>query len=63
MHNEEPSGLRHTRESGYPDPSFTWIPFFNGMTDSVRHLDSRVRGNDESRRGACSGNANHFHAL
>ena len=27
------------------------------------NLDSRVRGNDESRRGACSGNANHFHAL
>ncbi len=49
MHNKEPAGLRHTRESGYPDPSSTWIPFFNGMTDSVRHLDSRVRGNDELR--------------
>ncbi len=36
----------------------TWIPsriavrdkLFNGMTDCVRHLDSRVRGNDESSR-------------
>jgi len=26
------------------------------------NLDSRVRGNDESRSGACSGNANYFHA-
>ena len=43
--------FRHTRESGYPDPSSTWIPFFNGMTDSVHHLDSRLRGNDDSSRG------------
>ncbi len=27
----------------------TWIPAFAGMTDFVRHLDSRVRGNDELR--------------
>jgi len=71
MHNKEPAGPRHTRESGYPDPSSAWIPFFNGMTDAVRHLDSRpsallrtgVLGNDESRREACSGNGNHIHAL
>jgi hypothetical protein len=43
-------GFRHTRESGYPGPSSPWIPFFNGMTDAVRHLDSRVRGNDASSR-------------
>ena len=43
MHNEEPPGLRHTRESGYPA---NW---------AQNSLDSRVRGNDESRRGACSG--------
>jgi hypothetical protein len=24
----------------------TWIPFSNGMTDAVRHLDARVRGHD-----------------
>ena len=24
-----------------------WIPFFNGMTDAVRHLDSGRRRNDE----------------
>ena len=46
MHNEEPPGLRHTGAGRHPDPSSTWIPFFNGMTDAVRHLDSRVRGND-----------------
>ena len=63
MHNEEPPGFRHAGAGRHPDPSSTWIPFFNGMTDSVCHLDSRVRGNDESRREACSGNANHFHAL
>jgi hypothetical protein len=56
-------GLRHAGAGRHPDPSSTWIPFFNGMTDSVPHLDSRVRGNDESRRGACSGNANRFYAL
>ncbi len=50
MYNKEPQEFRHTRESGYPDPTSAWIPFFNGMTDSVRHLNSRVRGNDESRR-------------
>ncbi len=39
-------------------PISAWIPsriavrdkLFNGMTDHVRHLDSRVRGNDESSR-------------
>ena len=48
--------VRHTGEQlapdsirgRYPDPSSTWIPFFNGMTDAVRHLDFRVRGNDEN---------------
>ena len=40
MHNEEPPDLRHAGEGRHPDPSSTWIPFFNGMTDSVRHLDS-----------------------
>jgi hypothetical protein len=29
--------FRHSRENGNPDPS-TWIPFFNSMTDTVRHL-------------------------
>ena len=63
MHNEEPPGLRYAGAGRHPDPSSTWIPFFNGMTDSVRHLDSRVRGNDESSTGACSVNANHFRTL
>ena len=48
MYNEEPPEFRHTRESGYP--GLISAGRFNGMTDSVRHLDSRVRGNDESRR-------------
>jgi hypothetical protein len=57
MHNKEPAGLRHTGAGRHPDPSSTWIPFFNGMTNSVRHLDSGpsallrtgMHGNDESR--------------
>jgi hypothetical protein len=54
MHNEEPPGLRHAGTGRHPDPSSTWIPFFNGITDSVRHLGcpTRLRGNDESRRGS-----------
>ena len=32
--------IRHSRENGNPGPSSTWIPFFNGMTDNVRHLIS-----------------------
>jgi hypothetical protein len=44
MHTEEPPGLRHAGAGRHPDPSSTWIPFFNGMTDSVRHLDSACSG-------------------
>jgi hypothetical protein len=33
--------FRHSRGNGNPDPPSTWIPFSNGMTDDVRHLDSR----------------------
>lgn len=55
MHNEKPLGLRHAGAGRHPDPSSTWIPFFNGMTDSVRHLDSRVRGNDASSRPPMEG--------
>jgi hypothetical protein len=25
----------------------TWIPFSNGMTDAVRHLDAGIRRHDE----------------
>jgi hypothetical protein len=39
--------IRHSGAGRNPDPSSTWTPFFNGMTDSVRHLDSRFHGNDE----------------
>jgi hypothetical protein len=46
MPNEEPPGLCHAGAGRHPDPSSTWIPFFNGMTDTVRHLDSRCHGND-----------------
>jgi hypothetical protein len=31
----------------YPLSPRIWIPFFNGMTDAVRHLDSGRRRNDE----------------
>jgi hypothetical protein len=55
MHNEEPPGFRHAGAGRHPDPSSTWIPFFNGMTDSVCHLDSRVRGNDASSRPPIEG--------
>ncbi|MGZ8531851.1 MAG: hypothetical protein ACXW6J_14720, partial [Candidatus Binatia bacterium] len=34
----------HAGAGRHPDPSSTWIPFFNGMTDSVRHLDSACAG-------------------
>ena len=54
MHNEEPPGLRHTREGRHP----TLIHLdavSNGMTDSVHHLDSRVRGNDASSRPPMEG--------
>jgi hypothetical protein len=34
-------GLRHPGENRGPFPSpLTWIPFSNGMTDAVRHLDA-----------------------
>jgi len=36
----------HAGAGWHPDPSSTWIPFFNGMTDIARHLDSRFRGKD-----------------
>jgi len=29
----------------HPLPS-TWIPFFNGMTDTVRHIGLHFYGND-----------------
>jgi hypothetical protein len=41
----------------------TWIPFSNGMTDAVRHLDSRVRGNDEPRECQRNRNSLRFHTL
>ena len=60
MHIEETAGLRHAGAGRHPDPSSTWIPFFNGMTNSVRHLDSRVRGNDASSRALMEGNRSIF---
>jgi hypothetical protein len=47
MHNEEPPGLRDTR---------TGIP----ANSAQNKLGSRLRGINESRRGAGSGNANRF---
>jgi hypothetical protein len=44
MHTEDLPGFRHAGAGRHPDPSSTWIPFFNGMTDSVRHLDSACAG-------------------
>ncbi len=37
-----------------PHPSSTWIPFFNGMTDAVRHLDAGLRRYDGDRQKAQS---------
>ena len=39
---------------GYPDPS-TWIPFFNGMTDTVRHLIPACAGMTRATMLFCSG--------
>ena len=35
---QRPHGRTHSGARGNPDPTSTWIPFFNGMTDTVRHL-------------------------
>jgi hypothetical protein len=32
--------FRHSGGSRNPVRIVTWIPFFNGMTDAVRHLDA-----------------------
>ena len=38
--------FRHPGENRGPAP-MSWIPFSNGMTDAVRHLDAGVRRHDE----------------
>ena len=37
-------------QAGIQTPSSTWISFFKGMTDAVRHLDFPARGNDEKEK-------------
>jgi hypothetical protein len=32
--------IRHSGARGNPGIIVTWIPFSNGMTDAVRHLDA-----------------------
>ena len=43
-------------QAGIQTPSSAWIPFSNGMTDAVRHLNSRVRRNDDMNTGTHSRN-------
>jgi hypothetical protein len=42
----EPRRFHHAVKTGV-QPPITWIPFSNGMTDAVRHLDAGMRRHDE----------------
>jgi len=41
--------IRRAGAGRHPSHPQTWIPFFNGMTDFARHLDSGFRRNDRRR--------------
>ena len=42
------AGIQGCGRGATSGPTSAWIPFFNDMTDTVRHLDSRFHGNDGS---------------